>query len=120
MPIHSLTYAAEKDVVVWERTMSYQISMRQKIDTHLILERLMRHVLGLEPMLISELTAARILLDRTMPTLQAIQVSVESSTPVSKGDIDAMLMASGLSPEREWQALEHEAVPDTGRAENED
>ena len=110
----------EKQHVTWERTMQYQITLRQKIDTHLILERLMKHALGFEPMEPSEINAGRILLDRTMPTLQAIQVSVESNQPVSKGDIDAMLMASGLNPEREWQALEHEAVPDTGRAENED
>ena len=79
----------------------------------------MKHVLGLESMLISEITAARILLDRTMPTLQAIQVSVEANAPVSKGDIDSLLMAAGLNPENEWRLIEGETVPDTGLAETE-
>jgi hypothetical protein len=112
--------------ITWERSQAYQITMRQKIDTGRILDRLVAHVLGKIEMTATEIQAARILLGKTMPDLQAIAVNIEANTPASKADIDAMLMAAGLSPESEWDndsdviesvPVVGSDVPDKGRDE---
>lgn len=107
--------------IVWERSAAYQITLRQKVKTGQILKRLVLHALGKVEMTATQVQAARILLGKTMPDLQAIAVSVEQDKPVSKGDIDAMLLAAGLEPDNEWNGgvIEGESVPNTGHAETE-
>ena len=50
-----------------------------RIKTHKIVKRLQKCALGKEAMLQSELTAARILLDRTMPVLKALEIKTDDS-----------------------------------------
>ena len=50
-----------------------------RIKTDKIVKRLSKCALGKEAMLQSELTAARILLDRTMPVLKALEIKTDDS-----------------------------------------
>jgi len=50
---------------------------RQRIDSTLIVERVQRCALGKEDMTQTELMAARMLLDRTLPMIQPIRVATE-------------------------------------------
>ena len=45
-----------------------------------------------------------------VPSLQAVSLQVENTTPQSKADIDGMLMLAGLEPDTHWDTIEGEAV----------
>ena len=49
--------------------------LRNEIDSKRILQRLQRHALGLEDMTVTEVTAARIALAKTMPDMKAVEHS---------------------------------------------
>ena len=48
--------------------------VRERIDTSMVLTKLGRHVTGDEEMSATQIQAARILLDRTVPVLKAVEV----------------------------------------------
>jgi hypothetical protein len=50
---------------------------RSRIDSTIIVERLQRVALGLEEATQTEINAARILLDRTLPAIKPIEVKAE-------------------------------------------
>lgn len=57
-----------------QRRKAWGQRVRERIDSTLIAERVERCALGLEEMTQTELTAARILLDRTVPTFKPLEV----------------------------------------------
>jgi hypothetical protein len=59
------------------RPAAFGTRVRERIDTTKVVKRLQRCALGDEEMTQTELTAARILLDRTVPVLKAIESAPE-------------------------------------------
>ena len=47
-------------------------------------------------------SAARVLIDKTCPSLSAVAIAIESKRGNSKEDIDALLLQAGLNPELEF------------------
>jgi len=64
------------------RPAAFGTRVRERIDSTKIVKRLCNTALGLDEMTMTELTAARMLLDRTVPTLKPLETAPE-------GDRDA-------------------------------
>ena len=61
------------------RPATFGNKVHERINTTKIVKRLQKCALGKEAMLSGELTAARILLDRTMPVLKALEIKTDDS-----------------------------------------
>ena len=116
MTAQSKALRAQSEGVIWDRSMAYQITLRQKLNVTVMLKELMLGASGLKELSNTQVQCIRIALGKVMPDLQAVQVSVETNAPASKADIDALLLAAGLDPESEWNHDSDviEAVPDNG------
>ena len=66
-PQHALTTPSGRPAAFGNR-------VRERIDTSMVLTKLGRHVTGDEEMSATQIQAARILLDRTVPVLKAVEV----------------------------------------------
>ena len=56
------------------RPVAFGTRQRARIDSTIVLNRLAGHVSGTEEMTATQIQAARILLDRTVPVLKAVEV----------------------------------------------
>ena len=71
--------------------------MRRRIQSTLLLKRLEQHSLGETEMTPSQIQAARILLDKTIPNLQSVEMTGEGGGPVQLG---VTLAIQGVQPKR--------------------
>jgi hypothetical protein len=55
--------------------------------------------------------AGRVLIDKALPSLQAVAIAIQDSEFQSKADIDAILLQAGLNPEIAFDQQELPALP---------
>ena len=91
------------------RLRSFAESLREKIDATLAVDKLNLAIRG-ELITRIQLESIRIALAKVLPDLKALEVQFTDNTIVSRHDIDAMLLASGLKPDTSWDDIEGEAV----------
>jgi len=70
--------ATPKQMIAPNRRQTWGEKARSRIDSTLIVQRLQRVALGDEDATQTEINAARILLDRTLPAIKPIEVSMGS------------------------------------------
>lgn len=66
----------------------HQDMVRAKIQASVIINRLQKHIAGKVDMSASQVTAARILLDKTLPNLQATELTGQDGGPVQVNILD--------------------------------
>lgn len=64
------------------RPAAWGTRVREKIDTTLLVDKLTAHVKGDIEMTATQVNAARILLDRTVPVLKALEVTTNQDTDI--------------------------------------
>jgi hypothetical protein len=87
-------------VVRWgkERPEAYWETIRERIDAGKAVGNLNRMVDGIELPAQQE-RATLFIINKLLPSLQAVAVQVQHTQPASKGDIDALLLSSGIKPD---------------------
>ena len=55
--------------------------------------------------------ASVFIVNKMLPSLQAVAVQVHESNPATRGDIDALMTTSGLNPALIWDTLEAKPEP---------
>ena len=74
----------------------------EKIKTGQLVTRLQKCALGKVDMTMVQLTAAKILIDKKIPTLKHTEVEVNVAENATRNQIDGLLLEAGLSPESVW------------------
>ena len=106
MPDKSLRYVEGKKGV-----RSFGEVLRQRIDASKAVETINKAIKGKEISRI-QLDACRIALNKVLPDLQAVAIGVlDGDAPLTKADIDAMLLEAQVKPESVWpEAIDSSAT----------
>jgi hypothetical protein len=91
------------------RTVADYVHYQSKIDTALIIQIYTEHLTGERELSATQVAVGNSLLSRVLPTLQAVAVQVDDKRPLTKADVDAKMLASGVDPAAIWASIDSKA-----------